>query len=290
MKKRIQFIINPISGIGKQKLIEPLLHEVLDKNLVDFEIKYTNAPHHATELSKQACLSGIDVVVAVGGDGSVNEVSKGILGSNSALAIIPAGSGNGLARHLGIPMDIRKSIELILKFNVTKIDRAEINGIHFINVAGIGFDAEVAHQFKTYGKRGFLSYVKLVLTSYAAAKEQRFSIYLNNQTSEEKALLISIANGSQFGNNAFISPDSKLDDGFLELCILSKIPLHAIPLFAYQLFTKKATQSKYLKIIRTKEMKLISENEKIHVDGEAVVTQKEMLVKLIPSSLNVLIP
>ena len=162
MKKRICFIINPVSGIGKQKVVEQLIQEQLSSSDFEIEINYTQAPHHATELSKKASAT-FDIVVAVGGDGSVNEVSKGLLHSKATLAILPCGSGNGLARHLGIPVDLKKAIQLLAKGKSIKIDTALINGLHFANVAGVGFDAHIAHRFAAYGKRGFLSYIKIVI-------------------------------------------------------------------------------------------------------------------------------
>jgi diacylglycerol kinase (ATP) len=290
MKKKICFIINPISGIAKQKISESFIKELIDPAQAEIEISYTKAPKHATELAKDACARGIDIVVAVGGDGSINEVSKGMLYSQSSMAIIPTGSGNGLARNLGIPMNLKESIQLILKAQTKTIDTCEINGIHFINVAGIGFDAEIAHRFASFGKRGFLSYIKLVLNCYFSFKEEKFTLFQADKKFNKSALMLSIANGSQFGNNASISPLSQLDDGLFEVCFLNKIPLFAIPKFVSQLFSKKINASKYFEQHSVKELHFIAESGKIHVDGEPLITEKEMHVLLKHASIHILVP
>lgn len=290
MKKKICFIINPISGIGKQKVVEQLIKETLSDKNFDVQINYTKSPHHATELSKNAAQLNFDMVVAVGGDGSVNEVSKGLLHSSTALGILPAGSGNGLARHLGIPMDLKKAIGLLIQGKTMLIDTAQINGEHFINVAGIGFDAHIAALFSGYEKRGFWTYVKLIISEYLAYNEVPFKIISKEKEKTEKAFLISIANGSQFGNNTFISPNSKLNDHKLELCLLKKIPFYALPMFAFQLFTKRVYLSNYISISSFEELTLISDTTKMHLDGESLECKKELTIKIVANSLKVIIP
>ena len=240
MKKKICFIINPISGVGKQKIVEQLVNEQLSAHDFEIEIAYTKAPHHATELSKDAANRNFDIVVAVGGDGSVHEVSKGLINSTAALAILPCGSGNGLARHLGIHLNLKNALKLIQQSKSMKMDTLKISNNSFVNVAGIGFDAHIAHLFANYGKRGFLSYIKLVMKEYFQFKEQNFSLIIDEREIKLRAFMLSVANGSQFGNNAFISPIAQVNDGIMEVCILKKIPLYAAPYFAFQLFTKRA--------------------------------------------------
>ena len=290
MKKKICFIINPISGIGKQHKVEDLVKSFTELQKFEIHFEYTKAPHHATELSRNAASQGFDIVVAVGGDGSVNEVSKGLLGSQTALAILPAGSGNGLAWHLGIPLDLKKALVLLLEGQVVKLDCGEIAGKHFVNVCGIGFDAHVAHLFANYGKRGFLSYVKLVQKAYLNYPEQEFNLQFESQKIERKALLISIANGSQFGNNATISPLSDTNDGYMELCILKKIPWYAALFFALRLFSKRAHRSKYIEIFRVKSMRVVSSCHEIHLDGEPVLEKEALDFKIIPSGIRILVP
>ncbi|MBP6413058.1 MAG: diacylglycerol kinase family lipid kinase [Bacteroidia bacterium] len=290
MKKSICFIINPISGTGKQKQVEQLLSEVSISERFSYDIVYTQKPHHATELSKAAVDKNYDIVVAVGGDGSVNEVSKGLLHSSTKLGILPCGSGNGFARHLSIPMDLKAALDVILNGNSQLVDSGEINGHHFINIAGIGFDAHIAHLFSNFGKRGFLAYIQLVLKEFFKYKMQSYELKIDVEGFMQKAFLLSFANGSQFGNNAFISPNSKINDGSGELCILQKIPLLHIPYFAYLLFSKKAHKSRFIQHLPFKKLEVKSGSGKIHLDGEAFELDREFTVTILPNSLQVLIP
>lgn len=290
MKKRICFIINPISGIGKQHKVEALVNSFVDLTKNEIRFEYTKAPHHATELSKSAAAQNFDIVVAVGGDGSVNEVSKGLLGSKTALGILPAGSGNGLACHLKIPLDLKKALHLVVNGQAKPLDCGELAGNHFVNVCGIGFDAHVAHLFANYGKRGFLSYIKLVQGAYLKYPEQEFTLKFNSSEIVRKALLISIANGSQFGNNATISPLSSTCDGLMELCILKKIPWYASLFFAFRLFTNTAHQSRFIEIYSVKELSIKSTCAELHLDGEPVLQSQELKFKIIPSALSIIAP
>jgi diacylglycerol kinase (ATP) len=290
MKKSICFIINPISGTGKQKQVEQLLNQVSISDQFDYDLVYTQKPHHATELSKEAAEKKYDIVVAVGGDGSVNEVSKGLLHSTTKLGILPCGSGNGFARHLLLPMDLKAALEVILLGKSQQVDTGEINGHHFINIAGVGFDAHIAHLFSSYGKRGFIAYFQLILREFFNYQVQAYELKINTGTFSEKAFLLSFANGSQFGNNAFISPNSKITDGSGELCILQKVPLLHIPYFAYLLFTKKTHQSRFIKHIPFKKIHVKSASGKIHLDGEPMELEREFTVTMLPGSLKVLVP
>ncbi len=290
MKKSICFIINPISGTGKQKQVEQLLNQVRISDQFDYNLVYTQKPHHATELSKEAAEKKYDIVVAVGGDGSVNEVSKGLLHSTTKLGILPCGSGNGFARHLALPMDLKAALEVILRGNSQQVDTGEINGHHFINIAGIGFDAHIAHLFSSYGKRGFTAYFQLILKEFFSYQMQEYALKIDSRTFSEKAFLLSFANGSQFGNNAFISPNSKITDGSGELCILQKVPLLHIPYFAYLLFNRKTHQSRFIKHISFKKLEVRSLSGKIHLDGEPMELDKNFTVRMLPGSLMVLVP
>lgn len=224
-KRTICFIVNPISGIGRQKVIEKLIDEQLDRTLFDYEIAYTKAAKHAIELSKDAALRNIDIVVAVGGDGSVNETAKGLVNTNSALAIIPTGSGNGLARHLNIPLNLKKAMQVINKGKQTAIDSIQMNDETFVNVAGIGFDAHIGWEFAKFGKRGFSSYIKVITREFPKYKAQDFELIIDGNKVTKNAYLISFANGSQWGNNAYIAPTADISDGEMDIAILRDFKL-----------------------------------------------------------------
>lgn len=287
--KKILFIINPVSGVGKQKLVEKSIKKYLDTTKYTYEIKYTEEAKHAIDISKEAA-NKFDIIAAVGGDGSVNEVCKGLINTNSALAIIPTGSGNGLARYLNIPLKIDNAIKLINLSKIKKIDTAEINNEKFVNVAGIGFDAHVSHIFANYGKRGPLPYVKIAAEEFPKYRAQKYKITIDGKTFYRKAFLISFANSSQFGNNAYISPDAKIDDGLIDICIFKNFPIVESPRLAVMLFDKRLDKSKFMEIIKGKEITITQENPIIaHIDGEPVSFGNKINVKIKPQSLNVIV-
>jgi diacylglycerol kinase (ATP) len=287
MKKKICFIINPISGIGKQKLVEKLIEQFLAPTLFDYTIKYTNAPKHATSLARKAAEENIDIVVAVGGDGSVNEVAKGLAGTQTAMAILPAGSGNGLARHLQIPLHLEKAITLINSCSIKTIDTINLNDETFVNVAGIGFDAHIGWQFSKYGKRGFSSYIKIVMREFRKYKEQDYDLIINGKSYQRKAFLISFANGSQWGNNASIAPTADISDGEMDIAILKNVNWKNGAWIGYHLFRKKLHHTRQLEIIKAKEVTVKQNGIIAHIDGEPIEIGKTFSIKVNPLSLKV---
>jgi YegS/Rv2252/BmrU family lipid kinase len=290
-QQHIVFIVNPVSGIGKQKVIERLIDERLDKAKFVSSIVYTNAPGHATEISRTAAADGVDIVVAVGGDGTVNETAAGLVGTSTALAIVPAGSGNGLARHLKIPMNLKHAIDIINKGKILKIDTATINDQLFVNVAGVGFDASVAKKFAVAGKRGFSTYLRITTNSYKNYEPKQYTLVIDGKVFKRRALLISFANSSQFGNNTSIDPTASVNDGYIDVCIVGKMPYWKALFLAPLLFLKKFDQTRYIEIIRAKEVILKRRKGKsIHLDGDPKVMGKELTMKINPLSLNVITP
>ncbi|MCK4663925.1 MAG: diacylglycerol kinase family lipid kinase [Bacteroidales bacterium] len=290
MTNKILFIINPISGIGKQKSVEKNIKKYLDKNKYQSEIIYTKYAKHAIEISSKAA-NNYKIIVAVGGDGSVNEVSRGLINSDTALAIIPAGSGNGLARHLKIPLKIIGAIKNINNGTCKEIDIIKLNEEFFVNVAGVGFDAHISHLFAEYGKRGRISYIKLINKEFINYQPQKYSIIIDEKEYIREAFLLSLANSSQFGNNAHISPMAKVDDGLIDLCILKKFPFYKTPDLAQKLFFKTIDKSKYIEIIKTK--KLIIRNKellKVHIDGEPITIKDDLNINVLQGALKVIVP
>jgi diacylglycerol kinase (ATP) len=247
-KKKILFIINPISGIGKQKNIESVILRKLDLLKFDYSIKYTQYPHHAIEIAKEAAEKGIDIVVAVGGDGSINDVASGILKSNTAMAIIPAGSGNGLANYLNIPLNISKAIKIINSYKILEIDTATLNGNSFISIAGMGFDAVIAEKFALTKLRGFWAYLKITIREFFKYSPQEFTISFDNKQIKRTALLVSFANSNQFGFNISIAPKASVTDGYIDLCVISKMSALKLALISPKLFLKNIQKSKKVEI------------------------------------------
>ncbi len=289
-RKKILFIVNPFSGVGRHKSIEKHIEKVLDHNLFDYLVKYTEAPHHATELTINAIENKFEIVVAVGGDGTVNEVAQAIVNTNVILGIVPSGSGNGLARHLNISVFPEKAIQIINKLNVKKIDTALANEQFFVNLAGVGFDALVAKKFAGQQRRGFFKYFKIAVQEYLRYEPTKFTMIVDGQKIKRKALFISFANSDQFGYNTSIAPQAKIDDGFIDISIVKKIPLWKTLFTATLLYSKQINRSKYIEVLRAKEVEIIRKKKTIHLDGEPIKLSKNLVVKVNPSSLSVLVP
>lgn len=283
----ILFIINPISGTVKKSGVEQLIKENLDLTKFKYIVKHTKYPHHATEIAKQES-ENFKVIVAVGGDGTVHEVGLGLIHTNTILGILPMGSGNGLARHLLIPMNTKKAILNLNKLNTKKIDTVKLNDTYFLGAAGIGFDAHISYLFAQATTRGFITYLKISVKEFFSYQEKNYQLMYDGKTVTKTAFLITFANSNQYGNNAFISPHSIIDDGWFSIIILKKFSLiDAIPL-AMKLFTKKITSSKFVEEIRVSKASILSPETTMHVDGEPVLTNKNILLEILPLSLNVI--
>jgi diacylglycerol kinase (ATP) len=289
-KKKVRFIVNPISGVGRQKIIEKLAKQHIDSQRFDIDIYYTNAPKHATELAKNAVLDKIDIVAVVGGDGSVNEVGKGLIGSTTAMAIIPAGSGNGLARHLAIPIDLKKAIQLINTGSIKTIDAGCLNDEVFFNVAGVGFDALIAYEFSQYGKRGFWSYVKIFFREYPSYFGRDFKLTIDDNTITRNAFLITIANGTQFGNNAYIAPQANSADGLLNVVIIKNIHWYNFLYVAYTLFRRNIHTTSHCETILAKKVEIHQLDNFAHIDGDPITSGQHVSIHIAPLSLNIITP
>lgn len=289
-KTKVCFIVNPVSGIGKQKNIERLIKKNLNRKVFDYEVLYTKGPRHGTELSKDAIKRGMQIIVAVGGDGSVNEVAQGMIGSPASLAIIPTGSGNGFARSFDIPTDPAKAIQVINDQHDRWIDTVKINERSYLGVAGIGFDADVSAAFANFGKRGPASYLFVVLSELPHYKPQSYHLIIDGVSIHKKAFLICFANSNQYGNNAFIAPNAKIDDGYLDVIIWKEFPPHAAPKLVHDLFTKHLEDSKYTETFRCQEVILTKPLQTLHIDGEPLEVEGNVYIRVLPSSLKILTP
>lgn len=287
MIMRLLAIINPISGTGKQKGIELLLKNFLDKNRFNLQIEYTQFAGHASILAKKATHSAIDAVLAVGGDGTINEIARSLTGSDVVMGIIPCGSGNGLARHLGIPMNTKKAIQRLNRSEIKSVDTVKANDKIFVNVGGIGFDARISHEFEKMESRGFVSYFKAVAKSYQSYEEKKFTIETNERKIERYGFLLSFANSSQFGNNAYIAPKASISDGEINLVLLRKPKLYQIPSLAIRMFTKRLHKSSLVTEIKGSEFHVTQESIIGHVDGEAIEFGNHIDLKVMQSSLKI---
>ena len=288
--KKITFIINPIAGHKRYKEVERKIHKYLDNSKFDLKIKYSKKKGDLKTITKQAIANGSKIIIGVGGDGTVNEISSELINSNIKMGIIPTGSGNGLALSIGIPNNIKKAIEKINSQNIKKIDCISVNDLHSINLIGFGFDALVAKEFSKESSRGLIKYIYLTFKLLFKFKPKEFKIKLKNKVKKIKVFSLNICNGQQFGNNFIISPKAKLDDGNLRVCIIRKFNRYQFFYLLVLFFFNKIHSSKFFTSFKTKEITVEGESENlIHVDGESQVLNKTIKINIIPKSINFIV-
>lgn len=291
-KKEIVFVVNPISGTQNKKAILELIGTLLDKEQFTYQIATTNYSGHAAEIAKEAARLGKDIVVAIGGDGTVNEVARSLVHTNTALGIIPCGSGNGLARHLGIPIDPKDAIDILNQQKTKNIDYGKINGMPFFCTCGVGFDALVSHKFAEAGKRGLMTYLEKTLTEWIKYKPATYDIIIedDNKTIQHKALLIACANAAQYGNNAYIAPQASISDGYMDVTIMEPFTVFDAPQIAIQMFAKNLDKNSHIKTLRCKKLTIRrQEAGVVHFDGDPIMTGKDVSVEIIESGLKAII-
>lgn len=277
-RHNICFIINPIAGRKKGTDVIRVIEAAIDTNKFKHTIFVSRKPGHVTLLADEAVNNGADIIVAVGGDGTVNEVARRIVKTNIILGIIPLGSGNGLAHYFKIPNDCRKAMEIINSMNVISMDTGTINGLFFISVAGIGFDATVAKEYKESGKRGLKTYLSSSIRNYFRYKPSKYKIRIGNQVISRRALLITFANSDQFGYNVSIAPEAKINDGLFDMCVMRKVPVNDAPFVIPKLLAHKIHRSKYHELFRAADITVFRKNTSvIHVDGEAVEMNSKII-------------
>lgn len=290
MKKSIIFIMNPISGTAKKARIPKQIDEWLDKDKFDYSVINTMYAGHATEIARTAKENGTDIVIAVGGDGTVNEVARSIIHSDTTLGIIPCGSGNGLARHLMLPMDVKGAIELINRCETHILDYGIINGNPFFCTCGMGFDAFISMKFSEAGKRGPVTYLENVLYEGLKYKPETYEVRDETGTHTHKAFLISCANASQYGNNAYIAPQASMSDGLLDVIIMEPFDVLDAPQISIDIFNKTLDKNSKIKTFRTKELHIHrSKPGLIHYDGDPVMTGEDVDVSLISKGIKVIV-
>ena len=283
------FLINPKSGVQNKRGLPKLIERELDKEKFDFSIMETKYVAHACELASKAAGQGVDIVVAVGGDGTVNEVARSLVGTKSALGIIPCGSGNGLARHLGIPIDVKKSIAFINVAEITDVDYGKINSQPFFCTCGIGFDALVSNSFAKGRQRGPLGYMHNMFMDWLKYKPEVYEIETETSSERHKAFLIACGNAAQYGNNAYIAPRASMRDGLLSVTILEPFSPLDVPLVLSDIFGSKINSNSHVKTLESRWIRIKRKNEGvIHFDGEPMNMPAELFIEIIPSGLNVL--
>jgi YegS/Rv2252/BmrU family lipid kinase len=287
-KTEIVFIINPISGTHSKEEIPDIIYNRLDKEKFDYELCFTEYAGHAAEIAK-ACAGKKDVVVAVGGDGTVNEVARSLVHTSTALGIIPCGSGNGLARHLCLPMDPKKAIDIVNACTIEDFDYGVINGLPFFCTCGMGFDAFISLKFAEAGKRGPITYVENVLKEGLKYKPETYEVSDETGARKYKAFLIACANASQYGNNAYIAPGATMKDGEMDVVIMEPFDVLDAPQIAADLFMKTFGNNSKIKTFRAKQIHIHrKEPGAIHFDGDPLMTEADIDVHIEHNGIRIL--
>ena len=288
-KESILFLINPKSGVQSKKNLPKLIETKIDKGRFDVSIMETRYVAHASELASEAAAQGVDAVVAVGGDGTVNEVARSLVGHRTALGIIPCGSGNGFARHVGIPVDVKGSIEFINRSQTVSVDYGKINGAPFFCTCGIGFDAFVSKSFAKGKQRGPIGYFHNMLIDWLNYKPEVYEIETETHSEHYNAFLIACGNASQYGNNAYIAPRASIKDGLLSVTILEPFTPFEVPLILSHMFGHRINSYNRVKTLESRWVRIRRKSAGVvHFDGEPTEMDAELFIEIVPSGLNVL--
>ncbi len=289
MKTKTLVVVNPISGIGRQKKIESLLKQNLNEDLFDYTVRYTEYIHHGTEIARDAADHGYDCVVACGGDGSVNDVANGLRGTDTRMGIIPCGSGNGLARSLKIPLQPWLAIRVLNQQYEQTIDAILVNERHLaVNAAGCGYDAYIARLMRVAKTRGLAAYTNLILREYDRYKCSDYHLILNGREYYRNAWFIAVANSQQFGYNLAVAPKARLDDGLMDISIIDKVPLDHVPITAPLAFSNHLDLSQHVEMFRTDDLVIEGNADKwVNLDGEGENVGSTVHFQVLPRAVKI---
>lgn len=293
---RALVVINPISGAGRAYPGGAAEVDLARRVFVDagyeVEVIVTTGPGHATAAARETASRGVDLMVAWGGDGTMNDVARVAAFSDVALAIVPAGSGNGLARELGVPLDPRSALALAAQGARRRIDVGEVNGEYFFNVAGLGLDARIAHAFASRrGRRGRLGYAKVGVGAVWAYRAQPYELSWDGGAVRQDALFIALANSRQYGSHGCIAPPARLDDGQLDLVIVGDVPLWRLLSQMPAFFAGRLAPSAHVQMHRFREATIIPRGVgELHLDGEPRQVTDSLRVRVHPQALDVVAP
>lgn len=292
-REAVYFLVNPISGVNRkpEKIIR-WIDQIWGSSGRPYKIVKTEFRGHATEVARQAAQQGVPMVVAVGGDGTINEVGRGIVGTETLLGVVPAGSGNGFARNFQFPLNQREAIRRLLHPESASIDVGKINDHYFFNVAGIGLDATISANFERFGMRGPLPYFLVGFREFFRYKPQPLRLHLEGREGEQslhiKPLILSIANAPQYGNGAIIAPSAHPADGVLDFCVLNPLSgfqaIRRLPM----LFNGTIDKFEGMKIYKASRATIVRPGQDyIHTDGDPFLCGAELQVSVLPGQLRI---
>lgn len=290
--RSVTIIINPIAGVRPKEGIPALVHRIMPESEgFDVKVFFTRYGGHATQIAQEAVAAGVDTVVAIGGDGTINETARCVVESSTSFGIVPMGSGNGLARHLQLPLDISRALEVIKEDHVESLDYGDVNGHIFFCTAGIGFDAEVSRKFAEMKQRGGLTYLRSAIEVMREFTPQTYEIQTDDEQISRKAFLVAIGNASQWGNNAFITPQASMADGLLDVTLVKPFPLIEVPQMTAQLFGRTIDQNPHVETFRTAHLRLsLPGRQSVHIDGEPIAMEDEIRISIHHEGLRMLTP
>ena len=290
-KRKILAVINPISGTSNKEFMPETIARCIDPDKFDVVVRFTQHASHATLLTEEAIKEGFYGVIAVGGDGTINEVAAALRDSSTALGIIPCGSGNGLARHLGIPMNVEKALEIINLDNIESLDYCTANDRPFFCTCGVGFDAHVSQKFAEAKKRGPLSYIQKTLVEYLKYRCKTYSIEMNDRVVTEKAFVIACGNASQYGNNAFITPRASMHDGLIDVTVIHPFTPLDTAVLGVLLFTRHIDQDTNINTFRTSELTIHRPKPDVMpIDGEPIMMDADIHIKCHKAGIKIFLP
>ncbi len=289
--KNIKFIYNPRSGlIHPQQFIRKIINFYFPGNLCHYDFSITEGKNHAHEIARNAAVQDYDIVVAIGGDGTVNETASGLVNSDTALGIMPNGSGNGLARGLGIPISIRRSAKIITRGQIRSIDVGQVNDQNFFVIAGLGLDAMIGKRFEEGKIRGPAPYYIAGVREFFRYQEPEYEIKFEGHTIRTRALLVAIANTKQYGNNAIIAPNARPDDGLLDLAIIEPTSFVAAMYYLPTLFTGHIDRTPITRIYRATKFDIQREFPAPYtLDGEVFEGKNQIEITMLPKALKVIV-
>jgi len=282
------FLVNARSGVRRRIDVPALIRETFAD---PYEIRPCERKEDLDEMIASAAREGFGVVYAVGGDGTVHEVAKRVAGTELALGVLPTGSGNGFARHIGLPMDLRASLRACRRQRIVKIDTGEVNGCAFLGTMGVGFDAVIAHRFAERAERGFHTYLQVGARAFIEYEAEEYDITVDGKNVRRQAFLVTVANSSQYGNGATIAPGASMQDGILDVVLIDRVSLLRAPFLLARLFRKTLQRSSAVTIVRGGNITIRREREgPAHLDGEPVTLGDTLEVRVKPGSLKVVVP
>lgn len=287
----LMLIINPISGTGTKQNVPQTVESMLLGRGCRLDVRFTSGRGDATSLAAEAATNGYAAVMVCGGDGTINETAKALCNTQVPLGLIPAGSGNGLARHLGVPVDVEEAVKIVLEGNVVPSDYGSVNGLPFFCTCGTGFDAAVSHRFARQSRRGLLSYIKSTLTEYLQFQPDTYTISANGKLLTEKAFLVAVCNASQWGNNAYIAPEASITDGLLDITVVhSGTPLDTA-VMGMDIFSGMINKNTMVRCFRAPAAVIYrSQGGEAHIDGEPVMLDDILDVRCHRRGLHLFTP